>query len=175
MASAFSHVAIPIALRLAGGQRVSARLLTWGMILSAIPDLDSIAFRFGIPYESQWGHRGFTHSLLAAFVVGILSMLFWKSLRSSRAPVFWISFLSMASHGVLDAMTTGGLGVAFFWPWDLERYFLPWKVIAVSPIGVSQFFTERGLNVLKSEFVYVWLPALSLGLICAGLRKRIRV
>jgi hypothetical protein len=30
-----------------------------------------------------------------------------------------------ASHGMLDAMTDGGLGVAFFAPFDNARYFFP--------------------------------------------------
>jgi hypothetical protein len=36
-------------------------------------------------------------------------------------------FLATASHGVLDATTNGGLGVAFFSPFDNRRYFLPWR------------------------------------------------
>ena len=60
MASAFSHIAVPIAIRITGREKtIPWRLLFLAMILSALPDLDSIAFRFGIPYESQWGHRRF--------------------------------------------------------------------------------------------------------------------
>ena len=36
-------------------------------------------------------------------------------------------FLSTASHGVLDALTDGGLGVAFFSPFDQTRYFFPFR------------------------------------------------
>jgi inner membrane protein len=68
-------------------------------------------------------------------------------------------FLATASHGLLDAMTDGGLGVAFFSPFNNARYFLPWRPIRVSPIGVSRFFTDRGLEVLKSELFWIWLPA----------------
>ena len=31
-------------------------------VLGVLPDLDVIAFRFGIRYESMWGHRGLSHS-----------------------------------------------------------------------------------------------------------------
>jgi hypothetical protein len=47
-------------------------------------------------------------------------------------------------------MTDGGLGVAFFAPFHNERYFFPWRPIAVSPIGMG-FFSERGLEVIISE------------------------
>jgi inner membrane protein len=69
-------------------------------------------------------------------------------------------------------MTDGGLGVAFFAPFSNTRYFLPWTPIRVSPIGVSRFFTERALVVLKSEFVWIWIPAMLLALVGWGLRKR---
>jgi inner membrane protein len=55
-------------------------------------------------------------------------------------------------------MTDGGLGIAFFSPFDRTRYFLPWRPIRVSPIGVASFFSRWGLEVLASELVYVWLP-----------------
>jgi inner membrane protein len=68
-------------------------------------------------------------------------------------------FLATASHGLLDAMTDGGLGVAFFAPFDNHRYFLTWRPIHVSPIAFERFFTERGLAVMKTELLWIWLPA----------------
>jgi inner membrane protein len=64
MATIFSHPAIPAALALAFGRKIiPRRLLEMGVIASILPDLDVIGFALGIPYESQWGHRGFTHSI----------------------------------------------------------------------------------------------------------------
>lgn len=68
-------------------------------------------------------------------------------------------FLATTSHGLLDAMTDGGLGVAFFSPFENSRYFLPWRPIHVSPIGIARFFSARGLYVLQSEIRYIWLPS----------------
>ena len=64
-----------------------------------------------------------------------------------------------ASHGALDAMTDGGLGVAFFAPFSGERYFFPFRPIVVSPIGLGGFFSEWGVAVIKSELLWVWLPS----------------
>jgi inner membrane protein len=72
-------------------------------------------------------------------------------------------FFATASHGVLDAFTNGALGIAFFWPWSVERYFFPLRLIEMSPIGLSQFLTPRALAVLQSELVWVWLPSVVLG------------
>lgn len=173
MASAFSHVIIPIALKIAGRKNsIPWRLLFLGMFLSVAPDLDSIAFKFAIPYESQWGHRGFTHSIVFALVVALLCSRFSRSFLAKPKTVFAFSFLSMLSHSLLDALTNGGLGVAFFWPFNSERYFLPWRVIEVSPISVSRFFTEKGLLVLRSEFIYIWIPCLTVAGILFLLRGR---
>lgn len=71
-------------------------------------------------------------------------------------------FVITVSHGILDAMTNGGLGVAFFAPFDTQRYFFIWRPIQVSPLGVRRFFTWRGLGILSSEILWVWLPCLAL-------------
>lgn len=68
-------------------------------------------------------------------------------------------FLAAASHGLLDAMTDGGLGVAFFASFDNHRCFLPWTPIRVSPIGIGRFFKARSLAVVQTELLWIWLPA----------------
>src|SRR5437016_8948293 len=84
---------------------------------------------------------------------------------------FWLYlFLASASHGVLDAFTNGGLGVAFFSPFDATRYFFPCHPIEVSPIGAA-FFSERGLSVLQSEFVWVWLPSIVFAILAFAIRR----
>ena len=62
-----------------------------------------------------------------------------------------------ASHPLLDAMTSGGLGVALAWPWSEHRFFAPWRPIRVSPFA-PQFFSARGVATLLSELRWVWLP-----------------
>jgi inner membrane protein len=57
-------------------------------------------------------------------------------------------------------MTNGGLGVAFFSPFDKSRYFLPWRPIRVSPISVHRFFSGSGYAVLRSELLWIWVPAI---------------
>jgi inner membrane protein len=142
---------------------VPARVFAAGAICSAIPDLDVIGFRFGVHYGDFWGHRGFTHSLLFAALLASAAMvlLSWEPVSGlSRSSLWWYLFLATASHGLLDAMTDGGLGVALFSPFDKRRYFLPWTPIHVAPIGVTRFFSARGLAVLQTEFLWVWLPAI---------------
>lgn len=164
MASFFSHPAIPLIV--SNTKRGFSRsLLTYGVLLTLLPDADVLAFKFGIPYESQWGHRGFTHSITFAFFVSLLSLPLSSFFKASKKTTFFFSFISLISHSVLDALTNGGLGVAFFWPMDHARYFFPFHPIAVSPIGVRGFLGLRGLKVLGSEILWIWLPLILLSLI----------
>jgi inner membrane protein len=75
-----------------------------------------------------------------------------------------------ASHGLLDAFTDGGLGVALVSPLTNARFFFPWRPIVVSPISILGFFEQRSVAVLRSELLWVWLPLAGLGL--AGLAVR---
>lgn len=148
-------------------------LVAIGAACTVVPDLDVIGLRLGIPYGDALGHRGFSHSLaFAALLAATLAFsMSWR--REARASfVLWCYlFLCTASHGLLDAMTNGGLGIAFFWPFDDGRYFLPWRPIAVSPLGAAGFLA-KGLAVLASELRWVVLPAVVL--FAAGLSMRRR-
>jgi len=147
-----------------------------GVACSVIPDLDVIGFRFGIRYGDFWGHRGFTHSLIFAALLALVMVAlgFRHGVTGMKALTLWLYFLlATASHGLLDAMTDGGLGVAFFAPFNNHRYFLPWTPIRVSPIGVGHFFGARGLAVLESEFLWIWLPTLLLAVLALRLRQRL--
>jgi inner membrane protein len=44
-------------------------------------------------------------------------------------------------------------------------------VIRVSPISVTRFFSDKGIQVLKSEWVWVWIPSLAVILISRLIRR----
>ncbi len=141
---------------------VPFRLLLLGCLFSILPDLDVIGFELGVSYWLGYGHRGFTHSIFFAVACGLVAM-YWSSwFGTSRKIVFCFLGISMASHGVLDSMTYGGLGVAFFWPFDDARSFLQWRPLPVSPIGIDRFFNSWGAYVMKMEFRMIWVPAIML-------------
>lgn len=67
-------------------------------------------------------------------------------------------FMVTASHGLLDALTNGGNGIALLSPITNDRYFFPWTPIEVSPLGIKALFSQRGFEVLTSELLWVWVP-----------------
>jgi inner membrane protein len=138
------------------------RFWFFSLVLPVLPDADVIAFKFGIPYGHFFGHRGFFHSLFFALILAVLVVgLFFKDKRffsKERFSYLLYFFLLTASHGVLDAFTNGGLGIALLSPFDTTRYFFPWQPIEVAPIGIWAFFSDWGVRVLWSEILWIWLP-----------------
>ena len=168
MASIFGHIAASSALGYAcfPKQVRPATLLVAGC-LAAAPDLDVLAFQYGVAYGSQWGHRGWTHSLLFTVLLGLITGLIFNALQKNNTRgndiriIVWF-VLSAVSHPLLDMLTNGGRGCALWWPFDTVRIFFPWRPIQVSPLGAGAFFSDWGVKVLLSELIWIGLPALGM-------------
>lgn len=170
MASIFGHGIVAYTLSKVIDKENIKPLLLLALFSSVMPDLDVAAFKFGIAYEHPLGHRGITHSILFAFLwAGTLAYLFGKT---RKLIYFLVLFFTTASHGFLDALTNGGKGVGFFIPFNNDRFFLPWRPIKVSPIGIRDFFSEWGLQIIISELMYIALPCAIVLITLMLLRKR---
>ena len=102
MPTVFSHPAPVLALAALLGGRVSTRMLLFGILCAVLPDADVIGFRFGISYADAFGHRGFSHSLAFALLMGCagfgVAPLF---LRGSRLMGFTGRVLALRPNPVL--------------------------------------------------------------------------
>jgi inner membrane protein len=130
--------------------------LLWSA-LSLLPDADVCGFRMGVPYAAPWGHRGGTHSLAFAVTIGVAA---WMVARLAKLPVARTALLVgavVASHGILDTFTDGGLGCALLWPFSNERFFAPWTPQPVAPIGRG-FLSATGLRVALVELMVFAIP-----------------
>ncbi len=133
------------------------------ILLSVIPDIDVLFYDWGV-YSPVFSHRGITHSLLFAFILSFMFMVILRQKIFSKASLltFLVFVLVASSHPLLDAMTNGGSGIGLFLPFDDNRYFLPWKIIMVSPLRLDQFFSQRGWWVLESELWHIGVPSVIL-------------
>lgn len=169
MASIFGHAAVGFTL----SKIIDNKNLRWLLVLAIfstiLPDFDVIGFRLGIPYEAPLGHRGFTHSILFAILWALLLMIVFG--KKNKWVWFIVIFLSTVSHGILDAMTSGGEGVGFFIPFNNDRFFFQLRGIEVSPMGIRSFFSEWGLRVILSEIKYIIIPCLLILVILSILKK----
>lgn len=167
--ASLGHVAVGMAMArayLPAGTPASKLAKTMAVFsaISIAPDLDVIGFSLGIPYSHPWGHRGATHSICFSLVFGAVVWLLLRRKDLPRARTTVFVTLLMMTHGLLDALTDGGLGAALLWPFTTFRYFAPWNPIPVAPIGAGMF-SARGLRVVLTElllfspfFVYALIP-----------------
>jgi inner membrane protein len=151
--ASLGHIAVGMAAARIQSHRqpVWSSMAKWSA-LSLLPDADVIGFSLGVEYGDPWGHRGATHSLVFAVVVGMTIGLVASRFRRPLSRTALVAGAVLASHPLLDVLTNGGLGCALLWPFDLTRYFAPWNPLPVAPIGLA-FLSPYGLGVALVELV----------------------
>jgi inner membrane protein len=162
--ASLGHIAVGLAAARVhrSGARPRWPAMAWWSALSMLPDADVIGFSIGVLYGDPWGHRGATHSLLFACAVGAALGIAARPIKLPPFRTWAIATVVLISHGLLDTLTTGGLGCALFWPFDLTRYFAPWRPIPVAPIGWD-FLSPSGVFVATMEVV-LFAPVFVYGL-----------
>ncbi len=145
-------------------ERTSRRFATACAAAAVIPDLD-VLLRFlpGSTYAALGGHRGITHSLFFAVVAGAVIALI--AFRRSELPRLraWVGLAgALASHDVLDMLTSYGEGVTLFAPFSWRVVTLPWHPLDpdAAAHAASTAWGQVGLAV-GNEALWVWLPALA--------------
>jgi inner membrane protein len=136
-------------------QRWNVRLCAAGIFCAMVPDVDVIGFPLGVRYGDLLGHRGLSHSLSFAALAAVVAA---RQFPRDRLASWWFLFVCTASHGLLDAATDGGLGIAFWSPFSNERYFWPRRPIRVAPIGLTRLWSTRARDVIATELTWIWLP-----------------
>jgi inner membrane protein len=99
------------------GNKVGRKAALWGAILGTLPDLDVF-----LPYdgavEAFTYHRGFSHSLLVHLLISplIVWLLTYIHKGTSRFKHrwFWLVFLCLSTHAILDSFTV--YGTQLLWP-----------------------------------------------------------
>lgn len=141
----------------------SRKAMIFFSLFSLWPDLDVIGFPLGISYGHSFGHRGATHSLIAAIVVAWIARILAPRWGLSKNRTALFTLIVGLSHPILDTMTYGGgLGCALFWPITVQRFWAPIRFIPIAPIGLD-IFSRVGLYVMAVEtllFAPFWLYAL---------------
>ncbi|WP_430412606.1 metal-dependent hydrolase [Kordia sp.] len=176
MASIFGHALAAYTIGKVSTIKLNPVKLSLLLICCAIiPDADVIMFSFGYPYEHPLGHRGFSHSILFAFLLAfVVRAIFYRKVKyfsKTGIMLFFIFLIATLSHSFLDACTNGGRGVGFFIPFENTRYFFSWRPILVSPLGAGNFFSKWGWQVVQNELFYIGIPAVSLLIVNFFVRK----
>jgi inner membrane protein len=163
MPTAISHSLVAIVFGKVFSKNSGVKFWVFSIICSILPDADVLMFIFGIPYAHIYGHRGVSHSIFFAFLISVIIALMSFREVKQNSKLWWLFvlyfFLIGLSHDILDAMTSGGLGIGFFMPFDSTRYFFPVRPIRASPFRLISFFETEGEQILVSELIWIWIPA----------------
>lgn len=174
MPSSFTHAIAGVALASPLAKSpVPRRLWAAAGVCAALPDIDLLWGR-DVPSGSWLAHRGVTHSLAFAVLLGTAAAAL--CFRDRRfAAVRWrytvALVIATASHGFLDSLAVYGAPVAFFFPFTNHRYLLPWRIFGSQYLPWPRSTFHRVLRVVKNEVLWVWLPSVVLLSITTALRR----
>jgi len=141
------------------------RVITLAALCAVAPDLDLVGWAMGISPFALLGHRGLTHSIAFALLLGGMAAvtLLPDAARRQRAAAAAALILAAVTHGILDALTTySPTGPAFWSPFSNHRYRFP----SLPLTGAGGLHTDFG-----REALYVCLPALALILLIEWWRQ----
>jgi membrane-bound metal-dependent hydrolase YbcI (DUF457 family) len=103
----------------ASWNRRSLMKLVAGVVLGNLPDLDFIGVWF-FHFDKSW-HRGASHSIFIAIVVGIICSI---AAKEDRRRWLIVCAVAVASHGILDFAVSTRSGCELLWPVSFHRFAL---------------------------------------------------
>ena len=121
-----------------GGRKMGNKAALWGAIAGTLPDLDVFLMQFYHPIDAALMHRGFSHSILFAVLMGpILGWLIHRlyKKRYDQKTWMWLFFLSIITHPMLDIFTN--YGTEFLWPFSTRITFN--TVFVIDPLYTVPF------------------------------------
>jgi inner membrane protein len=123
-----------------GGKKMGNKAAFWGGVAGTIPDLDVFFTRLYHPVDAALVHRGFSHSILFACLIGpLLGWILFKFYKERYELKTWVLlfFLGIITHPMLDIFTN--YGTEFFWPFSLRITFN--SVFVIDPLYTLPFMT----------------------------------
>jgi inner membrane protein len=147
---------------------------TWVLapLCAVAPDLDWFLSFLNIHKNHIMNHRGVAHSLFGALLLAAAILLVTYR-RHQRSGQLWLCLsLAALSHGIMDACTSGGVGVALFMPFSDSRWVCVWRPIRVAPLPMGREDCYLFLASLLTEAIWIGLPALAL-ILWSRLRRKL--
>lgn len=189
MASPITHAFFTLAASKAGiGRKMPLRFWLMTAFCATIPDIDIFWRRLAANRSDIWSHRGITHSLLGAAVIGLLVAIVYRWMRPrdavldeemlpnqprSRGPssilwLLWLFFgLATLSHAILDMLSSGYYGVMLLAPFSNQHFAFGWQPVWSAPGALDLIFPRYGgahgggnwlARAAMSEVLVVWVP-----------------
>jgi len=126
------------------------------IVLTNLPDID-VLLGLIVHGNGHLFHRGPTHSLLFAFVMGVFACNAWRCWSKIPKLRFLLCFLLILSHVVADAILTA-YPVSFWWPFELHVSvgYSGWIEVVKSVL----FGTFKDMGIILTSAVVIFLNRL---------------
>jgi inner membrane protein len=164
------------------GRKVGNKAMLWGGICGTIPDLDVLANPF-LDGVAQLGfHRGFSHSLVFAFLIAPLLGVWLNKLYSNLQVGWkgwgWLAFWAVITHPLLDLFTN--YGTQLFLPFSdypaaLSSIFIIDPAYTLILIGAIFWARRLKAGSAKRQNIIVYALLLSTAYLFAGLAIKLMV
>jgi inner membrane protein len=158
--ASFGHVAVGLLigqLHGGGGERAGDQRPALGTMavftgLAMLPDADVIMVAFGTADRGVLGHRGASHSLPVALVIGLLIAYLMQRYGWPVVRTAVMATAAVASHAVLDYLGEGGRGLPLLWPFAEMRFQSPVRIFPDAPRWPATL-SGRGLTNIATEML----------------------
>jgi inner membrane protein len=160
--ASFGHVAVGLLIgqlhggggERAGDQRPSPGTMATFAGLAMLPDADVLMVAFGTADAGVLGHRGASHSLPLALVIGLLIAYVmqrhgWPVVRTAV-----MASVAVASHAVLDLLGEGGRGLPALWPFVEMRFQSPVRIFPDAPRWPATLWGPGLTNIAVEMLVF---------------------
>jgi len=119
-----------------------------------LPDADVLMVAFGTADAGVLGHRGASHSLPVALVIGLLIAYVmqrhgWPVVRTAV-----MASVAVASHAVLDLLGEGGRGLPVLWPFVEMRFQSPVRIFPDAPRWPATLWGPGLTNIAVEMLVF---------------------
>ncbi|WP_286743183.1 metal-dependent hydrolase [Pseudoalteromonas sp. UBA2102] len=122
------------------GNKIGRKAALWGAALGTLPDLD-VFIPYGGPVEAFTYHRGFSHSFIVHLLISPLIVWLILKIHSGmqihKARWFWLVFLCLSTHALLDSFTV--YGTQLIWPLS-EHPFAISNIFIIDPLYTLPLF-----------------------------------
>jgi inner membrane protein len=152
-------------------ERLPRRTWVLAVVCATAPDLDWFVSLVGLHRGHALNHRGAFHSLFAALLIGAAVYILGYPRELRRAGLWLCLTLAALSHGLLDACTVGGVGVALFMPFSDTRWACLWQPGWVPPLPLGRSSGLTFLWSLANEAVWIGMPAVLLAAVSRLVRQ----
>ncbi len=134
------------------GRKLKNKALFYGALAGTIPDLDIVVGMFVDPIKAVEIHRGLSHSVFFALILaGFLGWGVSKIERKSNLSFiegFWLFFLGLFTHALLDVFTTWGTRVL----WPFYSYPFAFKsIFVIDPLYTVPFMVCLILSMRQND------------------------